>query len=591
MIDRSTRDMYYRLLRAHISEPGEAHLAAARELGRELAVADVPPEEIAEVHEESIQQLILELPEATLLDTASLISAPLTQLLRSYGLAFRERFESRKRAEEKLVESERQFRHLAENIREVFWLTTPDKKELFYVSPAYAEIWGRTCQSLYEDPKSFTDAIHRDDRHRVLDSFAEQIDGDYEIEYRIVQPNGSIRWIWTRAFPIKNESGEVVRIAGISEDLSERKRAEEALRESDERFRLFSKLSVDAIHIHEKGRLLDHNQRSAEMFGYDSDEMMGRDVIKLTVPEDREIVLARIEAGDESPYEARGVRKDGSVFPVEIYPQNITLEGRQVRVAVIRDISERKRAEEEIRRLNEELEKRVIERTAQLEAANKELESFSYSVSHDLRAPLRAISGFSNAMLEEYDGQLDEQGKHYLHLIATSAQQMGQLIHDLLAFSRLGRREMKLSQIDMQALAKGVFEELKSACRGRNLGLNSHELPRARGDRAMIRQVCVNLLSNAIKFTRFEDTAIIEFGCKQESSQNVYYVKDNGVGFDMRYVHKLFGVFQRLHSADEFEGTGVGLAIVQRVIRRHGGQVWAEGKVNEGATFYFTLAK
>ncbi len=222
-----------------------------------------------------------------------------------------------------------------------------------------------------------------------------------------------------------------------------------------------------------------------------------------------------------------------------------------------------------------------------LEAVNKELEGFSYSVSHDLRAPLRAVSGFAEAVVEDYGPQLDDEGKRYLGLIQENAHKMGQLIDDLLAFSRLGRQEMQMVQVDMTALAQEVFDELSALATGRDIRFTAQTTPPAIGDKAMIRQVLVNLISNAIKFTRPREKAVIEFGYLPE--QGAYFVKDNGVGFDMRYANKLFGVFQRLHSATEFEGTGVGLALVYRIITRHGGRVWAEAELDRGATFYFTL--
>ena len=224
------------------------------------------------------------------------------------------------------------------------------------------------------------------------------------------------------------------------------------------------------------------------------------------------------------------------------------------------------------------------------EAVNRELEAFSYSVSHDLRAPLRAISGFVQAVVEDYGPKVDDEGKRYLGLIQDNAHKMGQLIDDLLAFSRLGRQQLIVANIDMQALAKAVFEDLKSQSPGRSFRFTVKQAPPARGDKTTIQQVLVNLLSNAVKFTRTRDRALIEFGFLDGSpDKRAYYIRDNGVGFDMQYGNKLFGVFQRLHAVTEFEGTGVGLALVHRIITRHGGRVWAEGKVEEGATFYFTL--
>lgn len=230
-------------------------------------------------------------------------------------------------------------------------------------------------------------------------------------------------------------------------------------------------------------------------------------------------------------------------------------------------------------------------RTAQLQAANQELEAFSYSVSHDLRAPLRAVDGFSRILLEDYADKLDAEGRRVLNVIRTNTQNMGRLIDDLLTFSRLGRKQIEPAIINMGELARDVFTQLESNMSGRAPRLNLKELPPTHGDRALLRQVFVNLLSNAAKYSRPKEPSVIEVGGRSENGENIYYVKDNGVGFDMKYANKLFGVFQRLHSAEEFEGTGVGLAIVQRVVGRHGGRVWAEGKVNEGAIFYFALPR
>ncbi|MFA6442028.1 MAG: ABC transporter substrate binding protein [Sterolibacterium sp.] len=260
-----------------------------------------------------------------------------------------------------------------------------------------------------------------------------------------------------------------------------------------------------------------------------------------------------------------------------------------VSTSLILSVRRRRRAEEQVRALNQELEERVRERTAQLEAANKELEAFSSSVSHDLRAPLRAIDGFSHLLTEEYGSRFDEEGRRYLDLISRNAVRMGDLISDLLEFSRMSRREIALASVDMTALAREVFEEVRGAASERNIVLSLGDLPPARGDEAMIRQVLVNLLANAVKFTAQQTEAVVEVTGVTDGNENIYGVKDNGVGFDMQYADKLFCVFQRLHAANEFRGTGIGLAIVKRIVERHGGRVWAEGKAGDGATFYFSL--
>ncbi len=271
----------------------------------------------------------------------------------------------------------------------------------------------------------------------------------------------------------------------------------------------------------------------------------------------------------------------------ELAFQNEEKEKRAAELILVN--SELKHAEDDIRELNEELEQKVIERTAQLESSNKELGSFSYSVSHDLRAPIRAINGYARILMEDYIDKFDTEGTKVLQSIIHNSKKMGELIDDLLAFSKLGRKQVKVSEINMDTLVKLVREELLFE-EGQNIPeFNLNELPNAKGDQSLIKQVWINLISNAIKYSKYKPKTRIEIGGYEKGSLIVYYVKDYGAGFDMQYYDKLFGVFQRLHSQEEFEGTGIGLAIVQKIVNRHNGAVWAESKINEGSCFYFSL--
>src|SRR5208337_1956990 len=313
-------------------------------------------------------------------------------------------------------------------------------------------------------------------------------------------------------------------------------------------------------------------------------------VLNALHPEDRAgfraALTGRVTAGTHLSREVRCFAAHGREIYLLFHALSSLQEDGVVWDGFFLDISERKQAEEEIRRLNEGLELRVKERTAQLEAANKELESFSYSVSHDLRAPVRAISGFSRILLEDHAHRLEDEGLRLLQIIIADSRRMGRLIDDLLAFCRLGRGDLSLSAVDMNQLVNRVVAELEKATAGRSLRWQVLPLPQVRADRSLLYQVWLNLLGNAVKFTTAVEAAVIEVGCRQEEDREVFYVKDNGVGFDMRYANKLFQVFERLHGPQEFEGTGIGLALAQRIISRHGGTIWAEGKVNGGATFF-----
>jgi PAS domain S-box-containing protein len=364
-----------------------------------------------------------------------------------------------------------------------------------------------------------------------------------------------------------------------------------ALRKSEQRSRLIVDTAHEAfIAIDSQGCVCDWNKQAETTLGWTREEAMGREFAELSIPErDREAHrkgLARFLQTGEGPLlgkriELSALHRNGREFPVEITITTLHAEGDFVFNAFLHDISARREAERAIRVLNADLESRAL----QLEASNKELESFSYSVSHDLRAPLRAVDGFSRILQEDYGAALNPEGRRILSLIREGSRKMGQLIDDLLAFSRLGRQSITASHVDMEQLVREVFGELNAP----NIRFTLHPIPIAWGDRRLLKQVWVNLLANAIKFSSGKSAPAIEAGGKNDGRQAIYHVTDNGVGFDMRYHEKLFGVFQRLHLDSEFPGTGVGLAIVQRIITRHGGRVWAESTSGAGATFYFAL--
>jgi PAS domain S-box-containing protein len=359
------------------------------------------------------------------------------------------------------------------------------------------------------------------------------------------------------------------------------------LHESREQFRAVTETASDAIiSADRQGTIVYFNRAAERIFGYSARDALG-EPLTLLMPErfqqPHTLGLQRFLATGQAriigkTLELVARKKDGKEFPIEISVASWGTPNGTFFTAILRDITTRKQAEEVLKG-----------RTAELEASNKELEAFSYSVSHDLRAPLRHIDGFAEMMAEECASVLNADGRRYLGIISESVKQMGKLIDDLLAFSRMGRVGMHQTRVSMAELVKQVLQELAGEADGRNIEWNIHPLSDVRGDFSMLKQVWVNLLSNSIKYTRRCGLAKIDIGCSRKNGELEFSVQDNGAGFDMKYAGKLFGVFQRLHRAEEFEGTGVGLANVSRIVARHGGRIWAQAKVDEGAIFYFTL--
>jgi PAS domain S-box-containing protein len=475
-----------------------------------------------------------------------------------------------------------------------------------FVNPAYATMFGyESADDLVAKP--VLDIVAPSHRAEVADLIIRRARGEdvpTRYEARGLRRDGTEFDIETNVSIF--QLGEHRHTLVILRDVTQRKtaerelaRAEAELREREILLRRVLDANPNIIFVKDqKGTILLANEALAAIYGATPHEIIGQ-------PHDslhqrcgmNEMEVQKWLADDRTVIDTRepmnvidsSTHRDGSVHWYSTRKLPLRLAGHDACVLIVSaDISEQKHAEDRVRQLNAELEQRVEQRTAALARANKELEAFSYSISHDLRSPLRAIDGFAQIIREDFGATLDPEALRLFSMIGANAQKMALLIEDLLHFSRLSRAELQNSRIDMKALAASVVDDLKLLHPERGIHVLIQELPPAQGDPAMLRQVFVNLISNALKFTR-HPLPEIEVAGHSNQGENIYFIRDNGIGFDIKYAHKLFQVFQRLHRAGEFEGTGVGLAIVDRIVQRHGGRVWADGKVNQGATFFFAL--
>ena len=498
----------------------------------------------------------------------------------------------RKVVQEALRESEEIYRAVVENVADGILINVGTTRR--FANEAFVRIHGLQDVSQVIDKPSDQFVVPDEKammRERTLArQRGENVPSFYE--YHIRRADGEVRTLQTLAARITYQ-GQPATLAAVR-DITERGRAEQALRESEERFRAVVETANQAIISADMEGNITHFNRAAErIFGYAAEGVIGRPVTLLMPARFHQAHLQglnRFRSTGESrvigsTVELVGRRQDGTEFPLELSLTTWKAGDRAFFTGILNDITERKRREEEIGELNERLNRRAIE----LETVNRELETFSYSASHDLRAPLRSINGFSQALLEDCADKLNDEGKDYLQRICAATRRMGQLIDDMLKMARVTRSEIRMEAVDLSALVRRISDELQRGEPGRQVewviapGLGAH------GDPGLLRAALENLLGNAWKFTGKKERARIEFGFADDDGNRVFFVRDDGVGFDMTYADKLFGVFQRLHDMSEYPGTGVGLATVQRIIHRHGGRVWAEGDVGQGATFYFTL--
>lgn len=524
-------------------------------------------------------------------------------------IAFMRDITDRKRAEEEILQlnatleqrvsertsqlnlSEQKYRHLFENNPIPLWVLDLETLHFLDVNDSAIKHYGYSREEFLS--MTSLDLRPEDERERYVDLNRSMKGTQNTGVWKHRKKDGTVIFteVIAHEFIFEERSARLV----LAHDVTKETIARKDLEHSEARFRrVFDSKMTGFFFWEEDGGITQANDLFLEMLGYTRSDLEegALNLNRITPPEYTAIQAQAMQqirlSGVCEPFEKEYIRKDGTLLPVLIGAANIE-DGPVISgVTCVMDITQRKKMEREIMALNNDLESRIQERTRALQEANKELESFSYSVSHDLRAPLRAIHGYSQMLTEDYGNNLDTEGVRLLEAVKLNARRMGQLVDDLLSFARMGRRSLRVTSVNLNRIVDDVLNDLKPG-NDHRVSIRLLRLGIAEADESLLRQAFENLIANAIKYSAKEAHPQIEIGSEMMEGETVYYVKDNGAGFDMAYYKKLFGVFQRLHEQEEFEGTGVGLAIVHRIIQRHGGRIWAEGKVGEGAVFYFTL--
>lgn len=516
-------------------------------------------------------------------------------------------FTEERSAARALLESEQLVRMFGDHSMDLMWIVDPRAQKLLYMNAAYERIWGRPGAPLYEDLAHWMDGVHPEDRQRVAEASQHaDASGMYQVEYRVIRPDGRLVWIRGRGFPLFDANGRMRYLAGFAEDIT-LARVNEALerahRVAQERLERIVATAPGAVHSYcrdadGRGRFVFASPAIHELLGVDGATLVARriDLLDLVHPDDRALVDGSLrESADlgsawlatfRVPLARGGERcVEAHSMPVREGDGGVTWHGFLI------DITDRRRAEQQIRSLNVELENRVAERTAELEAKNREMEAFTYSVSHDLKAPLRGIDGYSRLLESDHAGKLDDEGRFFIATIRKATAHMGDLIDDLLAYSRIERGRPRLGPVESGPVVASVVNGAAGEIADAGIALRSQVDPGlvAVGEHDGLVLALRNLLDNAIKFTAGRADRTIEIGARREHGHALFWVRDDGPGFDMRYHDRIFEIFQRLHRAEDYPGTGVGLAIVRKAVERMQGKVWAESAKGAGATFWIQL--